>query len=101
MAGSGYVQRRDMQNTSNGRQLGGVVVVILRLAGEVLLLALNDALDEPLGRHQRRILRLRPLLQLRRAGGVRHHYVIPADGGKLWERKGWKRWQRGEVWVNV
>lgn len=67
-------------------RLGGVVMVvaILRLAGKVLALAPDDALDEPLGRHQRYVLRPRPLLQRRRAGVVRHHHVVPAGGGKLW-----------------
>lgn len=65
------------------RALGGVVVAILRLAGEALALAADDALDEPLGRHQRHVLRRRPPLQRRRAGAVRHHYVVPAGGGKL------------------
>lgn len=77
-----------MLNTSQGGQLGGVVMAILRLAGKVLALALNDALDEPLGRHQRHVLRPRPLLQRRRAGVVRHHHVVLAVGRKLWERKG-------------
>lgn len=63
-------------------------MAILTLAGEVLALALDDALDEPLGRHQRHVLQPRPLLQLWRAGGIRHHHVVPAVGGKLWERKG-------------
>lgn len=76
---------RDMQNRSGGGQLG--VVAVLRLTAEVLALALNHALDEPLGRHQRHLLRLRPLLQRRRAGVVRHHHVVPAGGGKPWRRK--------------
>lgn len=77
-----------MLNTSQGGQLGRVVVAILRLAGEVLAHALDDALDEPLGRHQRHGLRPRPLLQRRRAGVVRHHHIVPAGGGTFWERKG-------------
>lgn len=77
-----------MQNTSQGGQLGGVVVAILRLAGEVLALTLDDALDEPLRRHQWHVLRPRPLLHLWRTGVVRHHHVVPAGVGKLWGRKG-------------
>lgn len=88
MAGSDYVQQRDMRNTSQDGQLGGVVVAILRLASKVLALAPDDALDEPLGRHQWHELRACPLLQGRRAGVVRHHHVVPAGSGTLWERKG-------------
>lgn len=95
-----------MQNSSRcgRRALGRVVVAILRLACEGLPLAADDALDEPLSRHQRHVLRHRPPLQRRRAGGVRHHHIVPAGGGKLWERErewgesegGGKRSARGE-----
>lgn len=94
---SGEACRTPVAARGEARVLRGVVVAILRLAGEALALAADDALDEPLGRHQRHVLGRRPSLEQRWAGAVRHHHVIPAGGKELWETVGGERSARGEA----